>query len=589
MWSGSAAAEQVGTPLHAHPVWHALLHLEAGRPQVQDPSFILSLNGFSPERELQATLDALQGPDARNAQCRFPARALWLHEQGVLPPPDTRHCTEWQEFLERAPAERFALAFASEILSQPSSMMGHLFLKVDGTSPQGQRLEHAISFYTDATTWNLPLLFYESMVQGKAGYFALSPFQDEVQKYAATEQRSLWTHRLALNENERQRLQAHIHELRQTRITYFFQAYNCATLVRHMLAAARPAMLDGNGWWTTPKDVLRQAQRIGLIDEVSVQTPARAQVRALAASLPAQRVQAVAEAVAERSVPKALPPPAMDDQTGFLSLALAQALLRQQGTSPGTPSGDDERRAMLRELKAAQQQRYPDLQLHTDTRRDPVLSPPERQVGLGWLRRGGRDHVQWRFLPVSHTLSDDNRQHLGESELRLFDSSWLVDVQTGRLNLDRLTIYSVQSLLPWDSLTGGLSGRFKLGIEPQPNLQRPDKKALLLEGAIGRTWRLADDLDAYVMVGGGWGWRQRGHLYGQPEVGVVIREIWNMKTQLSRQVLTHPLGEHRPAHVWTWTQSMYLPGGHTWEWRWQRIRQKGEQGHELGFTYKHLF
>lgn len=589
LWSGSATAEQEGTPLHANPVWHALLHLEAGRPQVQDPGFILSLNDFSPERELQATLDALQGPDARDAQCRFPARALWLHEQGVLPPPDTRHCTEWQEFLERAPAERFALAFASEILSQPSSMMGHLFLKVEGASPQGQRLEHAISFYTDATTWNLPLLFYESMVQGKTGYFALSPFQDEVQKYALTEQRSLWTHRLALNENERQRLQAHIHELRQTHITYFFQAYNCATLVRHMLAVTRPAMLDGPGWWTTPKDVLRQAHRIGLIDEASVQTPARAQVRTLAASLPAQRVQAVAQAVAERSVPEALPPPAIDDQTGFLSLALAQALLRQEGAAPGRPSGDDERRAMLHELNAAQQQRYPDLQLHADTRRDPVLSPPERQMSLGWLRRGGRDHLQWRFLPVSHTLSDDNRQHLSESELRLFDSSWLVDAQTGRLSLDRLTIYSVQSLLPWDSLTGGLSGRFKLGIESQPNLQRPDKKALLLEGAVGRTWRLADDLDAYVMLGGGWGWRQRGHLYGQPEAGVVIREIWNMKTQLSWQVLTHPLGEHRPAHVWTWTQSMYLPGGHTWEWRWQRIRQKDLQRHELGFTYKHLF
>jgi hypothetical protein len=300
-------------------------------------------------------------------------------------------------------------------------------------------------------------------------------------------------------------------------------------------------------------------------------------------------VQAVAEAVAERSVPKALPPPTMDDQTGFLSLVLAQALLRQQDASPGTPSGDDERRAMRHELQSAQQQRYPDLQLRADTRRDPALSPPERQVGLGWLRRGGRDHVQWRFLPVSHTLSDDNRQHLSESELRLFDSSWLVDARTGRLSLDRLTIYSVQSLLPWDSLTGGLSGRFKLGIEPQPNLQRPDKKALLLEGAIGRTWRLADDLDAYVMLGGGWGWRQRGHLYGQPEAGVVIREVWNMKTQLSRQVLTHPLGEHRPAHVWTWTQSVYLPGGHTWEWRWQRIRQKGEQAHEAGLAYKHLF
>lgn len=589
--TGLALADQATPPLHAHPVWHALLHIKAGSPQVQDPGFILSLPHFSPERELQATLDALQGPHALEALCRFPARALWLHEQGLLPPPDTRHCTEWQEFTQRAPAERLALAFASEILSQPSSMMGHLFLKVEGQSPQGHRLEHAISFYTDATTWNLPLLFYESMVEGKAGYFALSPFQDEVQKYAVREQRSLWTHQLALDASQLQRLQAHIHELRQTRITYFFQSYNCATLVRHMLAVARPDMLDGPDWWTTPKDVLRQAQHIGLISDASVQTPARWQVRSLAGSLPAQRVQQVARAIEQRNASQTLPAADMDEPTGFLSLLLAQALLRHQTTGKPTDDAlnDDARRTELNQLQSQQRLRYPNLQLNADTRRDPALSPPERQAGLGWLKRGGRDHLQLRFLPVSHTLSDDNRQHFSENELRLFDSSWLVDARTGHLSLDRLTVYSVQSLLPWEPLTGGVSGRFKLGIEPQASLQRPDKKALLLEGGIGRTWRLMDDLDAYVLVGGGWGWRQSGYLYGQPEVGVVIREIWDMKTQLSRQIVTHPLGEHRPAHVWTWTQSMYLPGGHTWEWRWQRIRQKGAQGHEIGFTYKHLF
>lgn len=593
-WLGGALAATPDSPEppHTHPIWHALLHLQDGRPQVQDPGFILSLSDFSPEREMQATLEALQGPDSQVAHCRFPARALWLHEQGLLPAPDTRHCAEWQEFQHRAPAEHFALAFASEILSQPSSMMGHLFLKVEGSSPQGHRLDHAISFYTDATTWNLPWLFYESMVAGKAGYFTLSPFHEEIQKYAVAEQRSLWTHRLALDEPQRQRLQAHIHELRQTRITYFFQAYNCATLVRHMLAVARPEMLKGPALWTTPKDVLRQAQRIGLIREVSVQTPARWQVRSLAASLPASRVRQVAEAAAQHTASQTLPTPDMDEQTGFLSLLLAQALLRQQ-SAPLTPSGSDAEQALRRteldRLQALQRLRYPELALNADTRRDPALSPPERQAGLGWLRRGGRDHLQLRFLPVSHTLSDDNRQHFSENELRLFDSSWLVDARTGRLSLDRLTVYSVQSLLPWERLTGGVSGRFKLGIEPQASLSRPDKKALLLEGAIGRTWRLVDDLDAYVLVGGGWGWRQSGYLYGQPEVGVVIREIWNMKTQLSRQIVTHPQGEHRPAHVWSWTQSMYLPGGHTWEWRWQRIRQKGAQGHEIGFTYKHLF
>lgn len=589
---GCAAAEQSA---HSDPVWHALLHLRDGVPQVRDPDFLLSLANFSPERELQATVDALTGSGAREAACRFPARAMWLHQRGVLPAPDTAHCTDWQEFLARAPAQHVSLVFASEILSQPSSMMGHLFLKVEGQTSSGEARAHAISFYTDAATWNVPKLFYESIVEGKTGYFALSPFQEEVHKYAVTEQRSLWTHRLGLDETRLRRLQAHIHELRQTHITYFFQDYNCATLVRHMLAVVDPDMLKGSSWWTTPKDVLRQAHAIGLIDDVSVQTPARWQVRSLAASLPRTAVQQVVEAVDQPDASSKLPRPDMDEQTGFLALMLAQSLLRYQDSLEQAlaPAARAERmkarRAELDRLQATQQRRYPDLQLNADTSRDPALSPPERQFSVGWLRRQGRDLVQLRFLPVSHTLSDDNRQYFSENELRLFESSWLVDTRTGRPSLDRLTVYAVQSLLPWDGLTGGISGRFKLGVESQPAVRRQDKKALLIEGAIGRTWRVTDDADAYVLVGGGWGWRNSGHLYGQPEVGVVLREIWNMKSRISRQVLTHPLGEHQPSHVWSWTQSMHAPGGHTWEMRWQRVRQKREQAHEVALSYKRLF
>lgn len=589
------ASASESASVHADPVWHALLHLRDGSPQIRDPNFILSLGDFSPERELRATLDALTGASAQEAACRFPARAMWLHQRGLLPAPDTSHCSDWQEFISRAPAERVSLVFASEILSQPSSMMGHLFLKVEGATPLGEARAHAISFYTDAATWNVPKLFYESMVEGKTGYFALSPFQEEVQKYAVAEQRSLWTHRLALDETRLRRLQAHIHELRQARITYFFQDYNCATLVRHMLAVVAPDMLKGSGSWTTPKDVLRQAQAIDLVDEVSVQTPARWQVRSLAASMPRGVVRQVVEAVDQQDASSKLPSRDMDEQTGFLALMLAQSLLRyedslDQGLPPATRAERlKARRAELDRLQATQQRRYPDLQLNADTRRDPALSPPERQLSVGWLRRDRRDLLQLRFLPASHTLSDDNRQYFSENELRLFESSWLVDTRTGRPSLDRLTVYAVQSLLPWDGLTGGVSGRFKLGIEAQPAVRTGNKKALLIEGAIGRTWRITDDADAYVLVGGGWGWRNRGHLYGQPEVGVVLREVWNMKSRISRQVVTHPLGEHKPSHIWSWTQSMYAPGGHTWELRWQQVRQKREQAHEVALAYKRLF
>ena len=85
-WLCVAAAPVAAADLDtaaADPGWAALLHVSDSQPMVRDPAFLLSLPQFSLRAELQATVALLQGPDAQSL-CRFPARYLWLHRQGVL-------------------------------------------------------------------------------------------------------------------------------------------------------------------------------------------------------------------------------------------------------------------------------------------------------------------------------------------------------------------------------------------------------------------------------------------------------------------------------------------------------------------------
>lgn len=575
-------AERQG--LHRSDTWQALLHLRGGQPQILDEGFLLSLSGFSAQGELDATLAYLYGPQSAQAVCRFPARYLWLQRTLNLPPLSLDHCQMLQEFLRRAPADRISLVFASENLSQPSSMMGHLFLKVEGQRDDGAQVAHAITFFTDAATVNLPKLFYDSMVVGKKGYFVLTPFQEEAQLYAVEEQRSLWEYELQLDAFSRQLMQAHMHELRQTRITYFFQDYNCATLVKHIVALAAPQMLNGREWWTTPKSVVQRAQDAGLVANSTVTTPSRWHVRALREGLPTSRVDTVRAQVVQRVVPEA---DSTDIQQGFLVLELARAynshLLEQKHIERS------DWQAYATQLDEVRQRHYAGLELHTDEHKNPANAPPERQISLGWQRSGGTQHLRLGLQPVSHALVDDNRQLFSESELRLFDSAWLVEAQNGRVQLDHFTLYAVESLLPRDAMTGGLSGRFKIGVERQPQLHSPDKKALLIEGAGGYTWRLSDDLDAFALLGGGWGYRQQGYLYAMPSVGMVVREVFDMKTVLRLSQISRPLGQQHNSRELSLSQVKYLDARHSLLLEWRRTWQQGRAANEGMVVLKHLF
>ncbi len=570
--------------------WYALLHLRGGTPQILDEKFLLSLPGFTPERELAATLAYLYGPQSAQAVCRYPARYLWLQRALSLPELPIGQCQQLQEFIRRAPAERISLIFASENLSQPSSMMGHLFLKLEGPRADGVSVAHAVAFFTDTDTINLPKLLYDSMVVGKRGYFVLTPFRDEVNLYAVEEQRSMWEYELKLDAFSRQLVQAHMHELRQSHITYFFQDYNCATLVQHILAVGEPTMLLGKEWWTTPKGVVQRAQAVGLIGSSSVTTPSRWRVRALRESMASSQVEAVRAQVTTRQTDGLVQAPAntpSDVQQGFLALELARAyntyLFEQKHIAHADWLAYGE------QLNQIQQQRYAGLELNTGDQKSPANAPPDRQVSVGWQDLGGKPYLRLGLQPVSHALVDDNRQQFSESELRLFDGAVLVSPQDGRLKLAHFTLYAAESLLPRDSLTGGLSGRFKIGVEPQAQVQRPDKHALLIEGAAGYTWRMTDDLDAFGLLGGGWGYRGQGYVYTQPSVGVVVREVFDMKTVLQLSRISSPLGQEQSSQVLKASQIKYIDRQRSVLLEWQRTKQGSRTVNQGLAVLKYLF
>lgn len=538
----------------ADPMWHALLHLQEGRPQIQDPGFLLAAGpGWTPQRELRATLDLLATDPA--ARCRFPARARWL-----LQGPDEDaggsliRCAEIQEFLERAPASRIALVFAAENVRQPASIMGHLFLKLEGRTAAGSSVSHAVSFFTDAEDLNLPRLLYESLVTGKPGYFALSPYAEAEQQYLVREQRSLWVYSLRLSSAERELLLLHLHELRQTRLTYYFQGYNCATLLKHVLALIRPGILDRHDPWTTPKDVLKHADALGLIDEVETLAPPSWRIRELVDALPAANLAQARREVLDDVLPAEDAAPTAASFLGLkLQQAYAEALAQQR---PAARVAWQQRAVRLQEVL---QTRYADYRIDLAPAKDPRASPGDTQYGLGFESGPqGRD-LRLDLLPISHRRVDWQPAAAVETSLALLEVGLRQPLdRRGGPRLRRLGLYAMESLLPRDELVGGLSGRFHIALDDEdPAVARPRLHGVL-GGAVGLSSRLHRDLDVYGLLG--LDVLARGGFTARPqqELGVVIRGAFRTKTLFTMTRYQGLSGATPSITVLRWLQSIQL-------------------------------
>jgi len=160
--------QAVAKQLYDSQIWLSLLHVINNKTYIEDHSFLLSNPNFSAKQELINSIQYLLDDNADiNHRCRFPARDFWLRKQLNLPEVSYSHCLDFAEFLDKAPADKVSLVYASENISQASSMMGHTLLKVSGKNSKHIDVEHGVSFYTEVKGFNLPKIIYDSIIVGK--------------------------------------------------------------------------------------------------------------------------------------------------------------------------------------------------------------------------------------------------------------------------------------------------------------------------------------------------------------------------------------------------------------------------------------
>jgi hypothetical protein len=542
-------------------VWKNLLHVKKNKPSINHPSFLLSFPHFSLKNELKMTIESFFKTNIKNdnhAICKYPARYIWIKQQLNLTDNDFPkiECKSFNQYLKKTAAQSIQLIFVSENTSSPSSMMGHVFFKLSGKDIHNIQREHAVSFFTVIDTMNLPSLLVKSTITGMKGFFLLRPYQEQIKRYLKEENRNIWEYSLNLSEDEQRLIYFHFWELKDVKIKYLFTGFNCATIVHDMLSMTSVKFRKDNHLWITPKDVIKDAKKNDIINQVTLKASPQWHIKMLLDELKELNDSRIVEDIEFKQLNMLKDIKFSSNQkTMFLEKELLSAYLKYQYNNHEINESVVYRIENMSNSKTKiLKETY---RLDLSNYKDPLNTFDDTQMGLSYISKNNKNYFLFSFLPASNTLYDDNREYFGESDLRIMEFNLLIN--KNKLEVDSFNLYSMKSLLPWDNFTGGLSSSLNINYESQYDMKLGEFKAYNISAGIGYTKQYFNDIFMYSLLNVGVAYGQsKLYPYIYPEIGLLMYEVFNMKTILNYKYIYNQYGSHTGYHDIKFEQSLFL-------------------------------
>ncbi|MDR2760340.1 MAG: DUF4105 domain-containing protein [Rickettsiales bacterium] len=522
--------------------WKFLLHLrDNGRSVVTDQKFFLSKDGGNnPEAELRETIRAFfETGDLGNghAICRFPARfnyvvkLLGLDEDKKIFP--EAKCGELADYMKKISPETVSLSVASENITSPMSMLGHIFVKISGHDSNGRLTEHALTYYAQFASSSPSLRFYISALAGGAsGTYSLTPYRSKLGEYNDGEDRNVWDYELNFTKVQAWELALHIWELRGINIRYSFAAHNCGTASMYLLAIADENFYDlGQRVAVTPLDIVKTARSLDLIRNISLSQTDSHKIKSLQRNFTAKEKKAIKKFV-EIGDYEALTSDADRTQKNnrlFMADAVAGKMFLSKKISPEkywkvekiiSDNFDGEEATTLKRTEKIQ-----------------LNNPFSTGLSVKYGKYKNGHSALFSFYPVYRDINDDNSQMHNDFTLQL----GRIDVRAGDegANIERFDAIKLKSLTPSDLLLPAWSFLLNISLKTDGDPDSNSRKLNpLFDVGFGKTYSIfSDHARPYVMLGS----EYFGEFYGTLEIGVILNFTKRDKTVVE---YVHKLGKH---------------------------------------------
>lgn len=222
---------------------------------VYDDNFFLSTT-HSPQDELTADIVALVSDyqnsnsiDENSFVCRFPARTKFLTsiiEVKEASASDSQFdkikCGKTYVAYTSIKPTSVKIAFPAESGTTPSSVFGHLFIRLDTDNSTENNIANskalAVTFAANVTEKPNPLVY---MYKGVTGVYSGPPqityYHNDVKYYTTYNGRDMLIYGIKLNETETERLIDRVWELHNTNINYYYFGVNCASIVQYLVGS----------------------------------------------------------------------------------------------------------------------------------------------------------------------------------------------------------------------------------------------------------------------------------------------------------------------------------------------------------------
>ena len=517
-------------------IWKSLLHYKNNKPSINTKSFLLSFNNFSLEEELRLTINNFNDG---NLICKYPARYLWLSK--IIPNNKFQkvQCEEFNYYLDATNVDSIDLVFASENVSSPSSMMGHVFFKLNGQK-DGHKLENAVSFFTVIDTINIPMLILKSTVLGMDGFFILNPYKQQVFQYLNKENRSVFEYKLDLNDFEKKLILYHFWELKDIDMKYFFTGFNCATMINNILSLTREEYIENNYLWVTPKDVIKNANENRLIKNFKMIPSLEWNLEMLNEKISKVKIDQLVK-YKELNEFDLIKLPIIEKE--FL-----KEYLKYQFINEEISKKDFEKYQNILETNESKE-----YILDLKDYKNPLNTINDTQVSISY----GKNHsLELSFLPASNTIYDNNREYFSENSLKIGE----INLQLkDNIELKSLNIYEMKLLLPWNNITKSISKEFRLSYEKHLNKKLKEVNVLNISGGPGISYQLHNDIMIFSLINGGLGVDfEKVSPYISLENGLIIYELFNMKSYVSHKLIFNENNDSIFREKYFINQSMYF-------------------------------
>jgi hypothetical protein len=552
--------------LHDQRYWHLLLHyrptLTGGyESEADEPGFFLAPNGKTdPKAELSATLaqffsPELVGRSRQPARCAFIARYHWLKsalgfDESRLP---LQRCDRFESWLAELNPASITLIFPSAYMNNPSSMFGHLLLRVDqkGQTEQTRILSYTINYSADVTTNNGIVFAVLGVTGGFRGYFSTHPYYVKAKEYGDFENRDIWEYRLNLSAEQMHRLLMHTWEMGNASFDYFFFKENCAYHVLSLLDVANPDLRLTDRFWffTFPSDGVRMiAEAPGLVKD-TVFRPARSTlVRRGRQALSRDEQRWLTAIIADPAVAQSEQFTRIPSERQALVLDVASDyLLYRIATQEDNGHYIERNKAVL--IARSKLKTPPPPVVVTPTSAAPERGHRIMRTGFGLGSRDGEFFTELNFRFLFHDLLDPEDGYTPDAQIEALAVALRRYPQSDHTRLERFTLVDIVSLSPMDALFKSPSWKVSTGLDTiqykQCRFCRIGTFNVGIGAATESSWLKREVYFGFAELGSEYGrvFDSDFRLGGGATLGALIDITARFKLALSGSYLNFPLGD----------------------------------------------